>query len=264
LEHPIDGYFRFAIGALAVLLLLIGGYIALTDKTRAAVTPLAFGLLFIAMVFLAKFRHFEFWGMKFETWDQKQVEAAELVDRLRLISDGTSEQVALIAAKIGTWDSGFTNPQLQTQIDRVHSLLTAANVAKARQEEILEPVYNRVHLNLFFAACQVILKGFEKNRVDFLERLNHTTDPPGQRAIQAEINANDANLRKFRDLQGEINQKGRNAAGRIGRLLNFAREVALTNDASIERDLQDIKLDDEFFLDNKRLRREIDFTYLYQ
>jgi hypothetical protein len=96
LEHSLDGYFRFATGALAVLLILIGGYIALTDRTRAAVTPLTFGLLLIAMVFLAKFRHFEFWGMKFETWDQKQVEAAELVDRLRLISDGTSEQVALL------------------------------------------------------------------------------------------------------------------------------------------------------------------------
>jgi hypothetical protein len=110
----------------------------------------------------------------------------------------------------------------------------------------------------------VILKGFEKNRVDFLDQLNRPTDQAGQAAIQTKINANDANLRKFRDVQREINQKGRNAAGRIGRLLNFAREVALTNDASLERDLQEIKLDDDFFLSNKRLRRPIDFTYLYQ
>jgi hypothetical protein len=263
LEQPIESYFRFSIGALAVLLILIGGFIALTDKTRSAAAPLAFGLLLIAMVFLAKFRHFEFWGLKFETWDQKQVEAAELVDRLRLISDGTSEQVALLASKIGIWDSGFTNPQLQFQIDQIHALLVAANVSKLRQEEILDPVYRRVHLNLFFAACQLIQRAIENRRAQLLDDSKNTTDPSGQSRTIADRSANEKALRTFRDIQSELNQKGRNEAGRISRLMTFARD-SLSNDAPLAKDLEEIKLDDDFFLSNRHLRRNIDFTYLYE
>jgi hypothetical protein len=61
---------------------------------------------------MSKFKHVKGFGFDAETWDEKQVEAAQLVDQLSSISEGLSQQVALLASRIGFWVSGLSNPEL--------------------------------------------------------------------------------------------------------------------------------------------------------
>jgi hypothetical protein len=96
-----------AIGAIA--LLTLGGVLALQDKTATAGAILGFGFLLVVLLLLAKFKRFKGFGFEAELWDQKQVEAAALVDKLTALATLASEQVALISAKRGMWDAGLSN-----------------------------------------------------------------------------------------------------------------------------------------------------------
>jgi hypothetical protein len=85
----------------AILLLSVGIHLAISDKVAAFTSILSFAFLFVVLLLLAKFKRIKGFGFEAEMWEEKQEEAAVLVERLTLLSTTVSQQVALIAAKLG-------------------------------------------------------------------------------------------------------------------------------------------------------------------
>ena len=73
-----------SLGALA--LLSVGIYLAATDRAAAATPVLGVAFLFVVLLLLSKFKRFKGFGFEAEMWEEKQEEAAELVDRLEELS----------------------------------------------------------------------------------------------------------------------------------------------------------------------------------
>jgi hypothetical protein len=147
-----------AVGAAG--LLIVGGILALQDRTTTASAVLGFAFLFVVLLFVSKFKHIHGFGFEAEMWDEKQVQAAELVDKLSTTSVAVGQQVGLIASKLGLWSAGFTNPELADLLDQTDTMLVKADVPKQRREELLAPVYGRIELNYWSAAHQTAVNMF--------------------------------------------------------------------------------------------------------
>ena len=78
----------------AVGLLAVGGHLGFADKTASASAVLGFAFLLVVLLVAAKFKRVKGFGFEAEMWEQTQVEAAELVERLTHLSNAVAKQVA--------------------------------------------------------------------------------------------------------------------------------------------------------------------------
>ena|SRR5271166_3431027 len=147
---------NFIISIGAAGLLALGGYLGFLDRTASATAVLGFAFLLVVLLLLAKFKHIKGFGFEAEMWEEKQIEAAALVDRLTLLSEAVSEQMALIASKLGLWGGSLSNIELAELTEQVSRLLHAAGASTVRVSEILGPVYGRVELNYWSAAQRLV------------------------------------------------------------------------------------------------------------
>lgn len=81
------------------------------------------------------------------TWDEKQVEAAKLVDLLSSMTEALSQQIALLSSRVGLFDSALTIPELMDVYQRTKKQLVAASSPKSRRDEVLEPLRRRIILD---------------------------------------------------------------------------------------------------------------------
>lgn len=72
----------------AVILLGVGIFLAVIDRPAASV--LGFAYLFLVLLLLAKFKRFKGFGVEMEMWEQKQEEAATIVENLKEASQRLS------------------------------------------------------------------------------------------------------------------------------------------------------------------------------
>jgi hypothetical protein len=150
---------------------LVGAAIFLCFRRPPATAPtvigvlsfgfLSFGFLMLLLLHTSKFKHVNGFGFDAETWDEKQVEAAKLIDQLSSISEGLSQEVALLASRIGLWDSGLTNPELAALLQKTNTQLQATTtLPQARRDEILAPIRLRISTNYWNAARNLIDKAY--------------------------------------------------------------------------------------------------------
>src|SRR5262249_21640908 len=125
---------------------------------RSVVALLSFGFLVLLLLHVSKFKHVNGFGFDAETWDEKQVEAAQLVDQLSSTSEALSQQVALLASRVGLWDAGLTNPELAALLQQTDKQLIANNktISASRRNAILVPIRVRVSANYWHAAVNII------------------------------------------------------------------------------------------------------------
>jgi hypothetical protein len=127
--------------------------------TVTAVLSVAF--LMLLLLHMSKFKHVKGFGFDAETWDEKQVQAAQLVDQLSSISEGLSQQVALLASRSGFWESGLTNPELAALLRQTNTLLQATTaISQTKRDEILAPLRLRISTNYWDAARNLIYKAY--------------------------------------------------------------------------------------------------------
>jgi hypothetical protein len=137
----------------AVGLFGVGAYLCWrTDSTAAATTALSFAFLVILMLHMSKFKHVKGFGFDAETWDEKQVEAAKLVDQLSSTSEVLSQQVALLASRVGGGRSALTNSELVDLLEQIAKTLGAASIPKSRRDEISAPIRRRIAMNYWIKA----------------------------------------------------------------------------------------------------------------
>src|SRR4051794_2541030 len=138
----------------AILLLSVGIHLAISDKVAAFTSILSFAFLFVVLLLLAKFKRIKGFGFEAEMWEEKQEEAAVLVERLTLLSTTVSQQVALIAAKLGLHNGGLTSKETVDLLNNTQEILNITNVPEEKADQILAPLYDRIETRFSQFPCQ--------------------------------------------------------------------------------------------------------------
>jgi hypothetical protein len=158
------------LSAIIVFLLLVAGVLALfyvgfkklmADKVASASAALSFGFLLVVMLTISEFKHVKGFGLDAETWDQKQIEAAKLVDQLKGLTSATSRELALLASKIGLWDNGPSNQDFMSLIRTLNPVLEASGFDSDQRNNLLKPIYERIGFNYTVDAYMDLYQAFQ-------------------------------------------------------------------------------------------------------
>lgn len=218
-------------------------------RTTTVTAVLSIAFLMLLLLHMSKFKHVKGFGFDAETWDETQVQAAKLVNQLSSASEALSEQVSLLASRLGLWDSGLTNPELAAILRQTTKQLTEANIAKEKQREILEPIRRRISLNYWRAAQHLVEAAYVQKYNALVE---HGGDKEKAAALLNERNSlnalNDDNPQTLEELIDPIK------ASKV-----FVPPQKLMDDLSdLDEDLRFFHANDE-----NKLRRDIDLEKVY-
>jgi hypothetical protein len=241
----------------AVTLLPVGIYLAVLDRTATTGAVLGFAFLFVVLLVLAKFKHIKGFGFEAEMWDQKQIEAAVLVGKLKDLATLTSEQVALISAKLGLWGSAPSNPELLELMKQTDAVMQATDISKNRRDEILTPLRERVALNYWEAALRMTDTGFRNERQQLDAKLASAVEPE-RSALAATIGTLEEERGKFRN---EITYAAFKANPSLVPFVNLAKSRLASHDRLIQ-ELGELQDDLVVFQHNRVLRRDFDLSSL--
>jgi hypothetical protein len=240
----------------AVSLLITGIMLACQDKIASASSVLGFATLMLVLLLISKFKSVEAFGLKAETWDEKQVEAAVLIDKLTTISTATSEQVGIIASKLGLWGGGLTIPEIGNLAEQTRATLKAVELPRVKEEEILSPIWSRIELDYFNVARHLLVSALRKDR----ERLDYQIPRCGDAAEKSTL---EAQLEKINEAERNMltYEKFKNNKS-IQPLINTANSLLQAHRQMIE-ELRDVDLDLKYFVVNRRIRRKVDLEYIF-
>jgi hypothetical protein len=169
--------FTYILTAILAIALIVAG-ISLCWRKQPAKTPtvtavLSIGFLMLLLLHMSKFKHVTGFGFEAETWDEKQVEAAKLVDQLSITSEALNQQIALLASRLGVWGPGFTNPEMIDLLQEMKRQLQAAATPKTRIDEITAPVRRRIALNYWFKATSMLQAMYWQEHLDLQKQQGH-------------------------------------------------------------------------------------------
>jgi hypothetical protein len=241
-----------AITALAAVgLLSMGIVVALrqtTAKAAAVTALLSFGFLTLVLLQISKFKHVNGFGFEAETWDQKQVQAARLVDELSEMSKALSQQIALLASRLGLWGEGLTNPELASLLRQTENILETAEIPKQQWEESLAPIRQRIALNYWRAADNLIVAAYNQEHNKIIEQTRDETK------AQALLGERDRILAIMVDMPHDLEP-----------LITPVRNAKIFKaPPRLMAELGDLDEDLRYFSSNKdTLRRDIDLEKVY-
>jgi hypothetical protein len=255
-----ENYIRFVVVIFAVGLFVVATYLYLSGATASATSAMGFVFLLVVVLTISNYKRIKGFGFEAEMWEEKQVQAAKLIDRLELLSKATTQQVALIAAKLGLWDNGLSNLELAEMVDVTRKILQSTGTSEAERKNILAPLYRRIVLNYINAARQ-LLENELKNARAVLDEARKTTAPDQMPKWQEQVGEVDKALKKERELNVVEMIENRT----IQPFENITKESpALSGKAKLSMELADIATDMAFFEVNGSLRRSINWDYLWK
>jgi hypothetical protein len=260
-----ENFIRFGIVILAFILFVIGAYLYYQKATGPASSAMLFVVLLVFVLTISNFKRIKFFGIvEAETWEEKQVQAAKLIDRLELLSRASSQQLALIASKLGLLGSGLSNPQTAELVDNVQRILETSGTTEAERKNILSPLYRRVALNYVQAASKMVdielRREFESSQAALSSAQQAGKDEEVQK-VAARIRDVDEATRRLREVSFTNMIEHRT----IQPVQNVVSGAAiLSANPVLVKDLNEIATDMNYFETNGRLRRNIDWEYLYK
>jgi hypothetical protein len=148
----------------ASALFVVGVVLAFTDRAASAGAAWGLGFLLMILLLLSKFKRFKGFGFEAELWEEKQAEAAVLVDQLKGLSKVISKQIASMAARMGLWDSALSLAQLADCLEDLQGQLAAIGISDREREEALQSLYQRIEGAYRFAARGMVSDAFNLER----------------------------------------------------------------------------------------------------
>jgi len=254
-----DFFYNLIIALATIGLLSVGGYLAWKGRTHAK-WVLVFAFLFAVLLVCSRFKHVKGFGFEAEMWDQKQIEAAALIDRLTLLSESTAQQTGLIAARLGFMDSGLTNPQLAELLAQTEKTLTAVGTSKSKRDELTAPVINRIKWNYISDA-----KGFASQA--YKREINETDNSIStvNSDTRDSLIAKSLQLKKVLQKIDNLPLKPLFEANNLNPLIDIVRaSPSIDTREKLLETLSELDDDLRFFATNLRLRRNINLDYLYK
>ena len=240
-----------AIGALIVFALMVAGVIALfyagfkkviEDKPGSATAAMSFGFLLLVMLTVSQFKHVKGFGFDAETWDQKQVEAAKLVDQLKGLTKATARELGFVASKIGLWDNGPSNQELMDIINTLTPVLKASGFEKEQRDELLFPLHQRIAFNYLAMATGEISK---------LIKLQYNVAEPNLCQSPRELPSPAKEYKKqLCLLVGRIYSR---SAASMEEIISLAESYPADKKEELVKHLLEIKHESDYFADNREL-----------
>jgi hypothetical protein len=212
MEKHIENSVRIILIVFAIALFTIAGYLYVQKATEAS--AMAFVFLVVCLLTIANYKRIKGFGFEAEMWEEEQVQAAKLIDRLELLSKASAQQVSLIAAKMGLWDSGLSNPQMADLIDTTRRILQDTGTTEAERKNILAPLYQRVTLNYVGAAIRLVDQELRNDHAAFeVERKTGITD-----ALRERMRMADEATKRLREIKTvEMAERKHSALGSPGK-----------------------------------------------
>lgn len=191
-----DVVLQVGLGLGAAALLGVGIWLLVRGFPRRAAVPLACCVALAVVLVGARFNHVKGFGLEAELWTDKQAEAVALVDRLKVLSLASSEQAALLASRLGRWESGLTNRELVNLLQQTAQLLDTLQIDKERQEEILSPIRTRLEMN-FAAAAYLAIDGALRDKAAQINTSLANATSEQRPALTTQMQSVDADMRAF-------------------------------------------------------------------
>jgi hypothetical protein len=258
-QMEFESFIRFVVLIFAVALFTVSAFLYLKQETGAASAAMGFVFLLVFVLTISNFKRIKGFGFEAEMWEEKQVQAAKLIDRLELLSKATAQQVALIAAKLGLMGSGMSNPEMGELVESTRQILQSTGTTDTERKNILAPLYRRVALNYVNAANRVLQLAVENDRKLFdAARL---ANPDDHQKWQEKLLALDKTTAKMRQLN-RLDMIERRTIEPIESMAQ--QDVILGAEPEVIAQLNEIAADMSYFEANGKLRRSIDWSYQYK
>jgi hypothetical protein len=132
---------RVGLFILACVLFLAGIGLGYKGDTESAGITFGAGIFALIFVFLSQFKRFKGFGIEAELWEQKQEEAAKLIETLRALSLVASEQLINLSARLNRIGTPVTRKELFDLVDRLEDVLTYIEVPTADREKLKTDFY---------------------------------------------------------------------------------------------------------------------------
>jgi hypothetical protein len=157
----------------AASLFVVGVLLAFTDRTASASAAWGFGFLLVVLLLLSKFKRFKGFGVEMELWEEKQAEAAALVDQLRGLSKVIGKQMGAMAARMGLYGSALSLAQLADLFEALRGQFTVVGIPDHEIEETLQSLCERIEQVYLVVAHGTVSEAFRIER----EALAQAGDP---------------------------------------------------------------------------------------
>lgn len=241
-----------------VVLLGVGIYLALRSNAKSASVVFAAMTVFLVLLVGTRYKHIKTPGFEADAWEQEQIEAAVLIKRLSGMSEALSREIALIASRLGFFDSSLSNPQLASMLDQTQAMLEASDIPVSKQDELLKPLIDRIEENYFFAAQQLVDKAIMTKIQDMTGKAQHATSEDERNSLNMAITSLDQKRREF----GENAFKQFTNSKTIEPIISFVRSSnELEQRDALLNELTELDTDLKYFIANRKLRRNIDLNY---
>lgn len=247
------------IGALD--LLALGTYLGFQDKTASSTAAFGFGFLLIILLLLSKFKRFKGFGFTAEMWDEKQIEAAKLVDRLKVTSESLVQQASVLAANLGMMNAGLTLPQKAHLFAQLLEVGKRTEISEQQLSNYLDPLFQRIRIDFCWAAERMTMRTYQAEN----DRINRPGvegfDDPGKlREYETSIG------RVLTTLQQNRPSFSHPTPDYMGWLIEVVRTSRLleSKKSALLDELEKVKQELNYFETNRKFRNEpIDYTYLW-
>jgi hypothetical protein len=246
------------------LVTLISGLRLFFSEKKGAGTILFISLALAILSVGTQYKHIEFdltnGKITTETWGQKQDEAATIIRNLKPLSEANAQQASLIASKLGLWNSGYTNPELENLLIQINEILTAAGSTKTKYNELIAPIIERVKLNYVNAGLHIATETYKHAAEDIEGAIikSDQNDPERNKLI-----AKRDQLKKERKKIFEL-YTGR-PLDSLAPLINAVQTSSILDRQNrLLTDLSDLERDLKYFGAHLRLKRKIDLNGIYK
>lgn len=119
-----------SLGLGSIALFVLGGVLAADDKVAASGTVFVATIVLLIFVRLSRFRRFKAFGMEAELWEEKQEEAAALIQQLKGLSVAMAEPLISISSRMGRWSSHFSRRDHYDLIQKIQRALSANSLSQ--------------------------------------------------------------------------------------------------------------------------------------
>lgn len=254
-----DFFYNLIIALATIGLLTLGGYLAWKGRSHAQLV-LIFAFLFAVLLVCSRFKHFKGFGFEAEMWDQKQIEAAALIDRLTQLSESTAQQTGLIASRLGLWGSGLTNPELAELLAQTEKTLETVGTSKSKRNELTAPIIDRIKWNYILAAQSLASQAYTSAIKDTDNSIRIANSDNRDAII-----TKSTQLKQVLQRIGNLPLKPFLEANSLKPIMDIVRASPTfeTRDKLLDT-LSEFDEDLRFFATNLRLKRNINLDYIYK
>jgi hypothetical protein len=255
-----EKFYRFVLCLGSMLLFALGAYLAYEDKVGSATTVFGSAIVCTIFVYLTRFKTFKGFGIQAELWEDKQIEAAKLIDSLKPMTNELGRLLITIAARMGRCNSAMNRAEMLEITENIERLLKALGVTAPEIEKTKEEYYRltifdiaRPIIESVSQALQEIMKDIDKKLSETQRRGPINPDDSEWNSLINKKSAIESEIKEVRSLNSEI--KVELLYDSLIKRINVSRQLNDEQKRKLIDSNMDFLEDLRYFIDKKRVRR---------